>query len=104
MSGPSQIDLGVYRFDPDSGPEGCDPPGRSWPEWRRLRRVPPRRWLAALLVPVLLFTVDSGPRQPARVPRWEAARRLLASGAAGYGMVTFGDGATFDAGRVAGGV
>lgn len=103
MSGPSQIDLGVYRFDPDSGPEGCDPPGRSWPEWRRLRRVPPRRWLAALLVPVLLFTVDSVPRQPSLVPLWEAPSQLIASGATGYGLVPSGDGATIAAYRLADG-
>src|SRR5690606_39539613 len=97
MSGPSQIDLGVYRFDPASGPEGRDPPGRPWPEWWRLRRVPPRRWLAALLVPVLLFTVDSVPRQPSLGPPWEAPSQLIASGATRYGRVQSGGGGTLGA-------
>ena len=48
----------------------------------------------ALLLPALLFTVDSVPRQPSLVPLWEAPGQLIASGATGYGLVQSGDGAT----------
>lgn len=98
----SVIDLGVYQFDPDASDDlGPEIHRGGWGlEWRRLRqvpsrlrqvlarlrRVPPRWWLAALLAPVLLATLESAPRQSSLVPLWEAPGQLVASGDIAYAI------------------
>src|SRR5690606_7438420 len=87
MSRPPEpvIDLDLYNSDPAEAEHDA---GRGWssPEWQRLRRVPLRRWLIALLLPVLLATVDVPPRQPPLVPLWEPSARLIAAHGIGYGI------------------
>ena len=104
------IDLGVYAFDPDADAEPVADRGGFGPEWQRLRRalprlrrVPPRRWLVGLLVPLLLTTVDSAPPRPALVPLWDAGGFLVASGDTAYGLEQAAGAATVTAYRLADG-
>lgn len=86
MSRPSEpvIDLGVYSSDPEPGADQ----GGWGPEWQRLRQVPRRRWLIALVLPALLATVDVPPQPPPLVPLWEPPVPLTAAhGTTGYGVV-----------------